>query len=352
MFSDGTVRKDSLLQPGGRHVWFTIFLELAWLILLALSVFMHTRFQMLIIIFSAIGVILSVLATDQSIYSSWGSLAAMGAGYLLLAIANLLVLLYYCFAYDNLNQGPVGAYEEKTTMYSPSATSNQPSAGGVIGSFPGSGLRNRFSMGKGPKTTEANTLAHSNVGAAAPVTSTGPSTSHGVHGMSTSASNLSAGGRPATDGPSDVAIGVPASSSAAGADAARAVDPALAEVSEFQNLNTSGNEVLTTNNYPPTYLNSSSTSTGLAPPITGQAGSQMSQMNTMEGATAVQMDAPQGVQRAEALYTYKASEDDPTEISFNKGDILQIVDSSGKWWQAQRPNGELGIVPSNYLRML
>jgi len=54
----------------------------------------------------------------------------------------------------------------------------------------------------------------------------------------------------------------------------------------------------------------------------------------------------------EALYTYKASEDDPTEISFNKGDLLEIVDSSGKWWQARRPNGELGIVPSNYLRML
>ena len=58
------------------------------------------------------------------------------------------------------------------------------------------------------------------------------------------------------------------------------------------------------------------------------------------------------VQRAEALYSYKASEDDPTEISFTKGDILQIVDSSGKWWQAQRPNGELGIVPSNYLRLI
>ena len=50
--------------------------------------------------------------------------------------------------------------------------------------------------------------------------------------------------------------------------------------------------------------------------------------------------------------SYKASEDDPTEISFAKGDVLQIVDSSGKWWQAQRSNGELGIVPSNYLRLI
>ena len=71
-----------------------------------------------------------------------------------------------------------------------------------------------------------------------------------------------------------------------------------------------------------------------------------------EGPSTVPTAAPVAVQRAEALYTYKASDDDPTEISFNKGDVLEIIDSSGKWWQARRANGELGIVPSNYLQML
>ena len=71
-----------------------------------------------------------------------------------------------------------------------------------------------------------------------------------------------------------------------------------------------------------------------------------------ESGSAVPPEGNTTVQRAEALYSYKASEDDPTEISFSKGDVLEIVDSSGKWWQARRSNGELGIVPSNYLQML
>ncbi|KDE05572.1 hypothetical protein MVLG_04067 [Microbotryum lychnidis-dioicae p1A1 Lamole] len=61
-------------------------------------------------------------------------------------------------------------------------------------------------------------------------------------------------------------------------------------------------------------------------------------------------------QKARALYSYTASPDDPNELSFTKGEILDITDTSGKWWQARKVDGQgpklVGIVPSNYLALV
>ncbi|KAI8868246.1 Src homology-3, partial [Ramicandelaber brevisporus] len=56
--------------------------------------------------------------------------------------------------------------------------------------------------------------------------------------------------------------------------------------------------------------------------------------------------------KARAIYSYQASPDDPNEISFNKNEIVDIVDTAGKWWQAKKSNGMVGIVPSNYLEII
>jgi len=56
--------------------------------------------------------------------------------------------------------------------------------------------------------------------------------------------------------------------------------------------------------------------------------------------------------RARALYAYTASPDDPNEISFSKGEIMEIIDKNGKWWQARKEDGTLGIAPSNYLQII
>lgn len=37
-----------------------------------------------------------------------------------------------------------------------------------------------------------------------------------------------------------------------------------------------------------------------------------------------------------------ASTDDPNEISFAKGEIMDIIDKNGKWWQARKEDGSLG----------
>jgi SHO1 osmosensor len=40
----------------------------------------------------------------------------------------------------------------------------------------------------------------------------------------------------------------------------------------------------------------------------------------------------------------EASVDDPSETSFTKGEILDIVDLDGKWWTARKADGSTGSV--------
>ncbi|KAJ2958329.1 hypothetical protein NQZ79_g6054 [Umbelopsis isabellina] len=47
-----------------------------------------------------------------------------------------------------------------------------------------------------------------------------------------------------------------------------------------------------------------------------------------------------------ALHAY-----DATELSFAKGETLEVVERKGNWWQARKEDGTIGIVPSNYINL-
>ncbi|ORX94566.1 hypothetical protein K493DRAFT_352383 [Basidiobolus meristosporus CBS 931.73] len=56
--------------------------------------------------------------------------------------------------------------------------------------------------------------------------------------------------------------------------------------------------------------------------------------------------------RAQALYPYQANHSDPQELSFNEGEVIDVVQPEGKWWQGRKADGTVGVIPSNFFQLL
>ena len=117
--------------------------------------------------------------------------------------------------------------------------------------------------------------------------------------------------------PNDVEIGMPTTGSAVNATSTET--PFVQAPRQDASLPL--NETAKDDNLAPPILSSN-----LGPSTAGAAGGAAAG-GAVPAAAAGASGTQSALQRAEALYSYKASEDDPTEISFAKGDVLQIVDS-------------------------
>jgi hypothetical protein len=59
--------------------------------------------------------------------------------------------------------------------------------------------------------------------------------------------------------------------------------------------------------------------------------------------------APSSGKQAQGQWDFSATA--PHELSFKAGDILTITDMNGPWWKAEL-NGQQGLIPGNYVKLL
>lgn len=281
-------------------LWFAIFLQLFLIIgviytLASDSIAMH-RFQ--VSVFGSIAIVFAVLGVNQGIFTGRASLDAMAAGWLILAIVDILWVLYFTSEDDSLTLHVFNSMG--TGGLTPPSRRRRTRTGNSV-HMAGNGYTNTYASG-GPEPYDTKI---SGMGSVAP----GIRSQNSFGGsLNEGAQNRSIGG--VTGGPGSI----PNSPTGGGTASLGGGD------------------------------------------ITGPHSPLMAGVGAGNAGSAVASDAAPSLDsysyKAKALYAYTASPDDPNEISFSKGEILDIVDKQGKWWQARKADGTLGIAPSNYLQVI
>lgn len=288
-------------------LWFSIFLQL-FLILGVLAIITTDSValgRLQISAFLAVALVFSVFGIDRGIYDSNSSLNAMAAGWFILTIVNVIWLLFFTSEEDSHSYtllsslgngklgGPGGRGSRSSGPISRANGSNTGGFGGYQAGIQSTGNGYQPTYGQSPSAADITAAGIGGPKSTAPVLGGGVGSIRSAH---TPQMTMGGGTIGSTTGPkSDISHG---------GDPARTASP----------VSTSKHHGTTEN--------------GGQEPMPGYG------------------------YRARALYAYQANADDPTEISFSKGEILDIVDNSGKWWQARKSNGETGIVPSNYMQVL
>ncbi|KAG5716470.1 Protein SSU81 [Termitomyces sp. T112] len=292
-------------------LWFSIFLQLFLIIgviytLASDSISMH-RFQ--ISIFGSIAIVFAVIGVNEGIFTHVGSQEAMAAGWLILAIVDILWVLYFTSEEDSLSlhifnsmgtgglTPPSRRRRTRTQNSIHMATSN-----GYVGNYgSGGGIGSHDPY----ESKYVGGIGDGAYGSTEPTGIQNPSfTAASLNEQTRSVGNVTSGAGSIHNSPMTGAASI------GGGDIQGPNSPLMAGVGAVGSAGTS-------------------TLPDTAPPA-----------------------EPAFLYKAKALYPYTASADDPSEVSFAKGDILDIVDKNGKWWHTRKPDGKMGIVPSNYLQII
>ena len=296
---------DPFLSDGRGAVgslWFGIFLQLFLIagVLYTLasdSIAMH-RLQ--ISVFGAVAIVFAVDGANAGLFADGvGSLQAMGAGWLVLAIVDILWVLYFTSEDDSLALHIFNSFGTGG-LTPPSRRRRSPRGTSVHMSSPGNGYAAPYSAGGGIGTGMYDAKIAGNGSFNEPIE---PAT-------------RSIGGGSTANGPNSIGAGSIRNESAVGSP-----------------LMGSGNAGIGAGG------GNSPLNSGVPDPSPGSDGA---------------------VYKAKALYacalsgdtfwtplltracTDMGSADDPNEISFSKGEILDIIDKQGKWWQARKSDGTVG----------
>ncbi|KAI0688146.1 hypothetical protein BC835DRAFT_1374122 [Cytidiella melzeri] len=302
-------------------LWFAIFLQL-FLILgvlhtLATDSIAMNRFQLST--FLAIGVVFSVIGVNQSIFSNLSALDAMAAGWLILAVVNILWTLYFTSEEDSL----------MLHIF------NSMGTGGLTP--PGRRRRRTQSMhGMGGN-------GYTSPGYAAPGT-LGPG-GYDAKPTSFTAAPIGSGASfkaPSVDNRSIHQPSINNTGSLRGPGSAVG-DTSVGLASPMMGPGAAG---VGAGGGPGNLPNIQGSPSGAVSPLGGPA-------SPTDGAgVGNTSNKSEYTYKAKAMYPYTANPEDPNEISFDKGEILEVLDKQGKWWQAKKEDGQIGIAPSNYLQLL
>ncbi|KAI0094248.1 hypothetical protein BDY19DRAFT_981804 [Irpex rosettiformis] len=297
-------------------LWFAIFLQLFLILgvihtLATDSIAMH-RFQLST--FLSVAIVFSVIGVNQSIFSHSSSIDAIAAGWLILAIVNIIWALYFTSEEDSL----------------------------MLHIFNSMGTGGLTPPGRRRRRTQS------------------------VHGMGGNGYGAQGYAAPGALGPMGYD---PKPTSFAG--------PPIGSAASFKAPSVDNRSVNQTSIGPAGSIRGpgsavGETPAGLASPMmgpgaagVGAGGGPGNLPNLSGGAIAAPGGAPgspvgsagagdvsaksEFTLRAKAMYPYQANTEDPNEISFEKNEMLEILDKQGKWWQAKKEDGTIGSAYADHL---